>query len=128
MIKKTFSYSLLILIFYLAISYILIVQFNYDDEKIYGLVTAAILAFLNVLTAIIFISKNLTKNDREFVKSFVLSLSVRLVILLAIFFTIVLKMPVNHFVFSTGFIILYFLFQIVEIYVLHTNKSTGNES
>jgi len=125
MLKKSFLLSAVVIITYLSVAYILIRTYNYNDPEIQAFIFAGILALLNFVLALIFIDKNLTKKQNEFIKAFMHSTILRLVIILAIFFTIILLMPLNHFVFSIGFFILYFLFQMIEIYVLHTNKQAG---
>jgi len=125
MLKKSLVFSLIVLIGYIAIAYILIKINNYGQAEIAAFIYAGILAVLNLILTMFFIDKNLTKKQNEFIKSFMQSTILRLVIILAIFFTIVLLMQLNHFVFSIGFFILYFLFQMIEIYILHTNKHAG---
>ena len=125
MLKKTIQYSSVVFLSYIGISYLLIHTYQYNVPEITGFFLAGVLALLNLFLTIFFIDKNLTKNQNEFMKSFLQSTIIRLIIILAIFFTIMVAMPVNHFVFGIGFLILYFLFQMIEIYILHTNKHAG---
>jgi hypothetical protein len=125
MLKKSLLLSVVVIITYVSVAYILVRTYNYNGPEIQALVFAAILALLNFILALIFIDKNLTKKQKEFINALMKSTILRLVIILAIFFTIILFVPLNHFVFSIGFFILYFLFQMIEIYVLHTNKQAG---
>jgi len=125
MLKKTIQYSSAVLVLYIGVSYILIHAYQYNVPGITAFTLAGVLALLNLLLTVFFIDKNLTKNQKEFMKSFLQSTIIRLVIILAIFFTILVVVPLNHFVFGIGFLILYFLFQMIEIYILHTNKHAG---
>ncbi len=126
MIKKSFRYIVVFLFFYFFAAIIMYLNGKIGYPEGLGLFLAGVLCALNVLTTLFFIKKNLKKEGIEFVKGYTRSTLIRLFLLLAIFFTIVLKMPVNHFVFSVAFFILYFLFQMIEIYVLHTYKQSGN--
>ncbi len=125
MIKKSSKYLSLILFAY----FIVVILFYLNDKigkpEILAFLLAGAVCTLNVLFTLFFIKKILKKDDIDFVKTFIGSTLFRLIILLGIFFTIVLKLPVNHFVFSVAFFILYFLFQAVEIYILHTFKQSG---
>jgi len=125
MLKKSLPFSALIVVIYISAAYIIIHNFDYGQAEIKAFIYAGMLAILNMVLALIFIDKNLTKNQNEFMKSFMKSIIIRLVTVLAIFFTILLVMSLNHFVFSIGFFILYFLFQMIEIYILHTNQHAG---
>jgi len=127
MLKKSLLLSAVVVIIYASSAFILIRNYNYKEPEIQAFVFAGILALLNFVMAVILIDKNLAKKQNEFIKAFMQSTILRLVIILAIFFTIILMMPLNHFVFSIGFFILYFLFQMIEIFVLHTNKQAGKQ-
>lgn len=122
MFNKIYKYSGILFLVYMLVAAIISFAEKYDDLDILALIMAGVLALLNVFLTIFFIRKNNNKSNQEFIKGFFLSTIVRIVILLTIFFTIVLKLPLNHFVFTVGFFILYLLFQIIEIYLLHTNK------
>ena len=125
MLKKTIQYSSAVLVLYAAVSYILVHSYQYNVPEITAFTLAGALALLNLFLTVFFIDKNLTKNQNEFMKSFLQSTIIRLIIILAIFFTILVAVSLNHFVFGIGFLILYFLFQMIEIYILHTNKHAG---
>ena len=125
MLKKSLPFSAVIIVIYISAAYIISGHYNYNQAEIEAFLFAGLLAVLNMILAFNFIDKNLTKSQNEFMKSFMKSTILRLVIVLAIFFTILLTMSLNHFVFSIGFFILYFLFQMIEIYILHTNQHAG---
>ena len=125
MLKKSLLLSAVVVITYASSAFILVRNYNYKEPEIQAFVFACILALLNFIIAVILIDKNLAKKQNEFIKAFMQSTILRLVIILAIFFTIILMIPLNHFVFSIGFFILYFLFQMIEIFILHTNKQAG---
>ena len=122
MLRKSLPFSFIVIITYISVAYIIVGSYQFGDAEIQAFILAGVLAILNMILAMVFIDKNLAKHQDEFMKSFMQSTIVRLVIVLAIFFTIILLMSLNHFVFSIGFFILYFLFQIVEIYLLQTVK------
>ena len=122
MFKKTLKPAVLIFSLYIIISYLIVRKYDYGEPEILAFILAGALAVVNLFLTVFLIEKNLTKNKNEFIKSFLQSTMIRIVILLAIFFTLLVIMSLNHFVFGIGFFILYFLFQIIEIYILHTNK------
>ena len=122
MLKRTLKPSIIIFILYIIIAYYIVQKYNYEDPEILAFVLAGTLAIVNLFLTLFLIEKNLTNNKNEFIKAFLYSTILRIVILLAIFFTIIVIVPLNHFVFGIGFFILYFLFQMIEIYILHTNK------
>ena len=125
MLNKTLQYSLISLLIYVVIALIVIQLNNYGIPEIIGFISAGLLALLNLLFTMVFIKRNIKKDYRMFIKGFGQSTFVRIVIIVAIFFTILLKLPLNHFVFGTAFLILYFLFQMIEIFILHNLKDTG---
>ena len=125
MLKKTLKPSIVIFLLYIIISYLVVQKYDFGDPEILALVLAGALAIVNLFLTVILIEKNLTKNKNEFIKGFLQSTMIRMLILLAIFFTIMVLLSLNHFVFGIGFFILYFLFQMIEIYILHTNKQTN---
>jgi len=126
MLYKSLLPSLIIFILYITVAYFLVQLKDYGRQEILALVLAGALAVINLVLTVFFIEKNLAKNKNEFIKGFLKSTIIRIVVLLAIFFTIMIIMSLNHFVFGVGFFILYFLFQMIEIYILHTNKHVGN--
>jgi len=125
MLRKSSLPFVIIFVLYIVSAFWIAENNDYGSPEILALLCAAILAGLNLFLTVYLIEKNLTKNKNEFIKNFLQSTIIRIVILLAIFFTIVVIMPLNHFVFSVAFFILYFLFQMIEIYILHTNKRSG---
>ncbi|KAA3611260.1 MAG: hypothetical protein D8M58_14925 [Calditrichaeota bacterium] len=125
MLKELFKYISGILVIYTGVVILIYFNSKIETAEILGFVLAGVLCTINVFITLFFIKKILKKPDIEFVKGYIRSTLIRLFFLLAIFFTIVMKMPVNHFVFSVAFFILYFLFQTVEIYILHTFKQSG---
>lgn len=127
MLKKTLKYSLFVLISYALTVYAFYYGLDLGKAEIYGFSLAGSVNLLNFVSAMFFVERSLSKSNHEFIKAFVRSTIVRVVILVGIFFTIVLIMPLNHFVFSVSFVILYFLFQMLEIYILHTNMDAGNK-
>lgn len=122
MLKKVLKPSLAIFIFYITLAWFIVEKYAYGQTEVTSFVLAGVLAIVNIFLTVWLIEKNLTKNKNEFIKGFLQSTIIRIVILLAIFFTIIVLVPLNHFVFGIGFFILYFLFQMIEIYILHTNK------
>lgn len=110
------------MITYSLISVAILYYVNFQDGLGKALLYAGLLGSINVFLNIFFAVKNLKKPDNDFIKSFWMSIFFRMLILLGMFFTILIKVPLNHFVFTVAFFILYFLFQIIEIYILHTAK------
>jgi len=124
-LKKTLKPSVAIFILYITGTYFIVQKYDYGEPEILAFVFAGVLAIVNLVLTVFLIEKNLTKNKNDFIKGFLQSTMIRIAILLAIFFTIMVIMSLNHFVFGIAFFILYFLFQMIEIYILHTNKQTN---
>lgn len=125
MFIKTLQFTIPLIFIYTVVAYFIIDTYDQSEPEILGFVFAALLALINIFLTAFFLEKNLKKKGKEFVKVFFRSTLIRLAIILMIFFTILVKMSLNHFVFGVGFLILYFLSQMIEIYILHTNKHIG---
>ena len=125
MVKHAIIFSIGLMTLYFSLVGVLNIYNDYDTQFIKGFVFAAILAVINIIITIFFIDFSLKKPTNEFVKIFLGTTILRLILVLTIFFTIVWVVSLNHFVFSVAFFILYFLFQIMEIYLLHTYKQSG---
>ncbi len=126
MLKKSALHISAILVFFFIVSLLLYFSFNYGKKEILSLAAAGLLVSFNFIITLYIIDKNLTTRKNSFVNSFLIMTLIRFVFLLIIFFTIVSLDTINHFVFSAAFFILYFLFQMVEVYNLHTFKESGN--
>ena len=122
MLKSFFRYSLILFVGYGVFSSLLVFVKDYQKGEISALLLAGILALINIVFVVFFLVKKLGRPEKEFVSSFWRITLMRMVIILAIFFTILTKITLNHFVFTVAFFILYFLFQMIEIYILHTAK------
>jgi len=125
MLKRSIILSTILLALYIIASLLLFNINQWAFKEIISLGLAGIMSFLNMAITLFIIEKKLKKSHNEFVKGFIVSLVSRMVVLIAIFFTIEAKMVLNYFVFGIAFFILYFLFQIIEIYILHTHKRSG---
>ncbi|RMH61767.1 MAG: hypothetical protein D6677_11200 [Calditrichaeota bacterium] len=96
---------------------------DWYDSLSRPLLWAALLMGLNILMEAFNLKYAAQKTTDDFVKNFFRGKLVRVVIILAIFFTIYVNMAANGFIFIVVFFILYFLFQIIEIYIFHTHKT-----
>ena len=122
MLKKITLFAIAILVVYSAVAFLYISYKDLGKQEILAFVFAGLLASINIIIALTLIEKNLQKSEENFVKSFMLSTLIRLFFLILIFLLIMTILSLNHFVFSVAFFILYFLFQMVEIYILQTLK------
>jgi len=122
MLRKITSFAIAILLIYSAAAFLFISYKDFGKSEILAFVFAGLLASINIIITLVLIEKNLQKSEDNFVKSFMLSTLIRLFFLILIFLLIVTIVSLNHFVFSIAFFILYFLFQMVEIYILQTLK------
>ncbi len=119
MIQNMIKYGAVILLLYAVGSWFYLGGSESGEEDLRALVLAALMALLYMIASAFSVHRVLKKPSAEFVRSFMKNIIIRMGGLLAIFFTILLIIPLNHFVFIASFFILYFLFQIVEIYLLH---------
>jgi len=119
MIQNMTKYGAVILLLYSAGAWLFLSGSESGKEDLQALILAALLALLYMVASAYSVHRVLKKPAGEFVRSFMKNMIIRMGGLLAIFFTILLIIPLNHFVFIASFFILYFLFQIVEIYLLH---------
>ena len=122
MLKKVRVFAIVIIFFYSGIAYLLIHFNNYGQDEILGFIFAGILTTINIIATLFLLEKTIQKPAKQFLKSFMTSTLLRLFFLLLIFLLTMTMVTLNHFVFGIGFFILYFLFQMIEIYILHTNK------
>lgn len=111
-----------LLLIYAVISFLIVSYKDYSVEFGKAFIFAGFLGSVNIFLNIFFVVKNLKKRNNDFIQSFWKSILVRMFILLGMFFTTLVNVHLNHFVFTAAFFILYFLFQIIEIYILHTAK------
>ncbi len=93
------------------------------EETVLGVAWGSGLFFINMILDTLFLIKSLKEDADSFVKRFFRGKLVRIVIVLMIFFTIWVFIALNRFIFVVTFFILYFLFQIIEIYILHKHNS-----
>ncbi len=93
------------------------------DGMVSAVAWGTLLFFINMILDTFFLIKSLKNDADSFVKRFFRGKLVRVVIVLMIFFTIWVFVALNRFIFVVTFFILYFLFQIIEIYILHKHNS-----
>lgn len=122
MLKQFIKFGLVLIVLYTIISIIIAYYSKYNSESVSALIFAGILATINIVIVVFFLTRILKKPADQFLKAFWMSTLIRMLFLLAMFFTILTQVTLNHFVFTAAFFILYFLFQMIEIYILHTAK------
>ena len=100
------------------------VQFYLGNSKAALMIASATLVMaLNIALEALFLRRSIHNGGESFFKRYLSGKLVRLVIIIAIFFTIYVKIVAKSFVFIVLFFILYFLFQIIEIHLIHTYKT-----
>ena len=117
--RKFLAGILIILALYIVTCFTLNQFYEYTLEILKACLYAGIIAVINVLIAffsIIFIGR---KPAANFTKLFLITFSIRFLFLLGIIIIILLKGEADQFTFLVSFFILYFLFQIWEIYIIH---------
>ncbi len=102
---------------------VLLLLLSADRETIWAVAWGGGLFTLNMVLDTLFLIKSMKKDADSFVRQFFSGKLVRVVIVLMIFFTIWVFAALNRFIFVVTFFILYFLFQIMEIYILHKHNS-----
>lgn len=125
MLAKSVKYNAGIVILYALFVLFYTQSAGGQSNYFLSFVMAGLLAFVNIYATLFFLENILKKPHKEFVKLYKGSTLIRIFFLVAIFFTIMLNMPVNHFVFSVAFFILYFLFHAIQIFLLHSYKHSG---
>lgn len=110
---------LIILAAYIVTCFTLNQFYEYTPEIKRACLYAGIIAFINVLIAFFSILLIGKKPAANFTKLFLITFSIRFLFLLGIIIIILLKGGADQFTFLVSFFILYFLFQIWEIYIIH---------
>lgn len=106
---------ILLSVYYLGVFLIIkLMPLHIQSER--ALILAGILLAVHALITEIFYVKSRSKSDIAFILSVKVKTFLRMAIVLVLFFTIIAIMSPNHFVFTGAFFILYFLFQIIELY------------
>ncbi len=119
--KNIFIGVLIIFIVYILAAWGVSSVLNFNDQQIKGVIFSGILATLNIFLALIIIILTISKDLRFFIKIFLTSIIIRFLVMLAIIFTIIKFIQVDLFVFLASLFILYFMYQIWEVFILHSN-------
>ncbi len=88
---------------------------EYDLPVVLALALAAGIGLFNYILGVFFNKKVFHAQAEMFTQVVMKNMLKRMALVLAIFFTIMLSIDLNHFVFVAAFFILYFLLQIIEI-------------
>ncbi len=118
MAKKFFLGMAAILTVYIAAAWGISVLAAFNIEQVLGLKLSGILATVNVTLAYLVIYFAQSKEQSEFAKIFLSGMVVRLFALLAFIFIIFNYSRADHFVFIGSLFILYFVYQIWEIFII----------
>lgn len=107
-----------ILVVYIAAAWGISVLAVYNPDQILGLQISGILATVNVTLAYLVIYFAQSKEQSTFAKIFLSGMVIRLFALLAIIFMIFNYSQADHFVFIGSLFILYFVYQIWEVFII----------
>lgn len=120
MIKKFFIGIAVILFIYVLMGWSISVIAEFSAEKIFGLQISGILATLNIVVAFFIIYFTKDKEQAQFSRIFLGSMIIRLFAMLAVIFTIFKFVTVDRFIFIGSLFVLYFLYQIWEVWILNS--------
>jgi hypothetical protein len=109
-----------ILVIYILAAWGLSVIVPFTSDQIFSVIIAGIIATINVIIAflIIYISKD--KEQSVFAKIFLSGMAVRILLMLGVIFSIFKFTQTDLFVFVGALFVLYFVFQIWEVFVLNS--------
>jgi len=125
MVKKFILGILVILVLYSLIAWGISFIVQFSKNQILGLQISGILATVNVVIAFLIIYLAKDKEQANFAKIFLGGMAVRLVAMIVFIFIIFRYSRADHFVFIGSLFILYFVYQIWEVYILNSSQKKG---
>jgi len=120
-ISKFLSGVVIILLIYAMGSWGFARIFQMGAEKINSLWISGIINTINIVVAFLIIKFTINKEEKKFMKSFFAGMGIRVLALLAIILFLLSKNYIEQFTFIISFFILYFLFQIWEIWLINSH-------
>ena len=105
---------------YIALSFFLANFFSFSKIQNLSLFIAGILGVINIVASIVLLTFSYEKEFKEFMIIYFGGMGIRLLFFLLIIFFIIKFIRIDIFVFILSFFVLYFIFQAIEIYFIHS--------
>ena len=119
--KKNFFLSVsVIVIAYSALSWLFSALYVFDTTQNTALIVSGILGTVNIVISFIILTVSYDKDIKGFMVNYFGGMGIRLLFLLLTIFLILKFMRIDIFVFILSLFVLYFVFQILEIYYIHS--------
>ena len=119
--KKGFFLSVMVIIsVYTALSWILSALYTFDRTQNTALIVSGILGTVNIVISFIILTVSYDKDIKGFMVNYFGGMGIRLLFLLLTIFLILKFMRIDIFVFILSLFVLYFVFQTLEIYYIHS--------
>jgi len=119
--KKSFFLSVMVIIsVYTALSWILSALYTFDRTQNTALIVSGILGTVNIVISFIILTVSYDKDIKGFMVNYFGGMGIRLLFLLLTIFLILKFMRIDIFVFILSLFVLYFVFQTLEIYYIHS--------
>ncbi len=119
--KKNFFLSVsVIVIAYSALSWLFSALYAFDTTQNTALIVSGILGTVNIVISFIILTVSYDKDIKGFMVNYFGGMGIRLLFLLLTIFLILKFMRIDIFVFILSLFVLYFVFQILEIYYIHS--------
>jgi hypothetical protein len=119
--KKNFFLSVsVIVIAYSALSWLFSALYAFDTTQNTALIVSGILGTVNIVISFIILTVSYDKDIKGFMVNYFGGMGIRLLFLLLTIFLILKFMRIDIFVFILSLFVLYFIFQILEIYYIHS--------
>ena len=119
--KKNFFLSVsVIVIAYSALSWLFSALYAFDTTQNTALIVSGILGTVNIVISFIILTVSYDKDIKGFMVNYFGGMGIRLLFLLLTIFLILKFMRIDIFVFILSLFVLYFIFQTLEIYYIHS--------
>ncbi len=125
--KKFFIGVSLILTLYTIITWSLYTIFSLGEAEVRSFIFSGIIATVNIVVVLFTIKFSQMENGQKFNKRFLISLTFRFIILFAAIIFVIKFGKIQNFTFLSSLFVLYFTYQIWEVYFLNQDFNKGNE-
>lgn len=119
-VKPFFVGVLIIIGIYALAGWQLADNLNFNAQKIRSLWLSGIISTLNIVAAFFIIKWTIHKEASVFMKAFFGGMGVRVLILIVLIISIIKFVDINQFTFIFSLLILYVLYQILEIWLINS--------
>ncbi len=119
--KKNFFISISVIVaLYAAFGWLFSVLFGFNSMQNTALIVSGILGTINIVVSFIILIYSYDKDIKGFMVNYFGGMGIRLLFLLLIIFLVLKFMQIDIFVFILSLFVLYFVFQTLEIYYIHS--------